>query len=465
VESTIVAGAMPTIVATLGDFEFFSWTFTAYLLMQAVSVPLYGRLADLYGRKRIFIVGAGLFAVGSVLCGFATRMPILASFRAVQGVGAGAILPLCMTILGDIYAPVQRAKIQGYVSVVWGVSAVAGPMIGAYLIAHVGWRAVFWASVPLCITSMILLKIALQENVGRQKHYIDYFGALLLVTGSGSLLLAIVQGSQLGEPMVILFSTVGIAALGALVVQERHTPEPLLPLDLWQNRVISAASIGSFVIGATMMATTAFLPAYVQGVMARSPVVAGGAVAALMLGWPIGNLASGWVMARSSYRFTVAVGGLVLLAGSCILAGLTPQRGPLWAGVGAAVTGVGMGLCNTTFLVATQASVDWGRRGIATSACLFMRAVGQSVGTALFGGILNAGLSGTIADAAAQVQLAMDPSRRMRLATPDLQTITETIAGLLHEVYVLAAVLSIAASVLAFRLPAGLGPAQQRGGR
>ncbi len=274
VESTIIATAMPTIVADLGGFALFSWAFAAYLLTQAITIPIYGRLADLYGRKPVFYTGCAIFLAGSLLCGLAPSMPALIAFRALQGIGAGAIQPTAATILGDVYSPIERGGVQALVSTVFGVAAVIGPSLGAFLIAHVGWQAVFWVNLPVGIAAIAMLAAFLRESVSRRRHRLDLLGALLL-TVVGTFALFLLQGGGVG-----LAPRLGLAALTALLLawllrHERRTPEPMLPLELWRNRIIALGSLGNCTAGALMMAISAFLPAYVQGPMQRSPLAGG----------------------------------------------------------------------------------------------------------------------------------------------------------------------------------------------
>ena len=269
VENTIVGTAMPSIVGALGDFHLFSWVFVAYLLFQAVSIPIYGRLSDLYGRKRVFFAGAGVFLLGSTLCGFATDMFWLIAFRALQGMGAGAVQPVAYAIVGDIYSPAERAKVQGFLSSVFGISAVIGPTLGAFLVEHASWSAVFWVNLPIGALAMVMLGAFLREQPHHKPPPIDILASLLLTVGAGALMLAMIQAAQLPAWLLVVLVAVGVAALWALVRHERHAPAPMLPIRFWTNRVIALGNFGSFAIGAVMMSVTGFLPTYLQGVMGR----------------------------------------------------------------------------------------------------------------------------------------------------------------------------------------------------
>ena len=458
VESTIVATIIPTIVSDLGGFNLFTWVFTVYLLTQAVSIPVYGRLADLYGRKPVFFAGTTLFLVGTILCGAAWNMPSLVLFRALQGCGAGAIQPIAATILGDIYTPAERGRIQGLVSSVFGVSAVVGPSLGAFLVAHVSWRVVFWVNVPIGIASIIMIAAFLREQVGYRRHRIDWAGSLLLLVAFGCLMLALVQSGGLSGSALTALTVAGVLALGALYFHERSTPEPMLPLELWRIRVIVVGSLGNFTAGAMMMGVAAFLPTYVQGAMGRSAIDGGLVLGAMSVTWALASIAAGRVMVRTSYRLVAIVGGLSLSTGCAILATLRPADGPLWASVGSLVIGIGMGCCSTTFIVSIQASVPWGQRGAATSSSMFMRFVGQSTGAAACGAVLNATMRHLDPSAVNAMAQLLDLPTRRAMAPDRLAHLTDVMAGSLHNAYLLATGFAVLTLVIACQLPARLSP-------
>jgi EmrB/QacA subfamily drug resistance transporter len=459
IDISIVATAMPTIVAELGGFHLFSWTFAAYLLAQAVTIPIYGRLADLYGRKRVFFAGAGLFLVGSALCGLAWGMAPLILFRGLQGAGAGAIQPIATTIVGDIYGPAERARVQGYLSGVWGVAAIIGPTLGAFLVQHVSWSFVFWINLPIGAATFIMFSRFLHEHRQPRRHRIDYLGSVLMVLGAGGIMLALMQIGNSGETMTIAVLAVGgAAALTALAAHERSAPEPLLPLNLWRNRVVVIGCLAGFANGALMMSLSAFLPTYVQGAMGRSPTAAGLALAASSVSWTFASIASGRLMIRTSYRLAAGIGGVCLVAGSLVLITLDPSDSLLWAGTGALLNGIGMGFCNTAFIVSTQASVGWNERGMATSSMMFMRMVGSAVGAAVFGAIVNFGIHRQLPEAGDAVNRLMQPAARQMLDAGELARLTEAIASSVHVVYVIAGLVAVVSLLLALALPARLSP-------
>jgi EmrB/QacA subfamily drug resistance transporter len=460
VEGSIVGTAMPTIVAELGGFHLFSWVFAAYLLSQAVTVPIYGRLADLYGRKRVFFAGAALFLVSSAACGFAWGMLPLIVFRTLQGIGAGAVQPIAYTIAGDIYTPAERARVQGFLSGMFGLAAVTGPALGAFLVERGSWPAVFWINLPIGAAAITMLALFLDERVERQHRPIDFPGSLLLMIGAGALMVALVQARGLPGSVLIALVVGGLLALVALIAHERQAIEPMVPLALWGRRIIAISNLGALTIGAMMMGVTAFLPTYVQGAMGRSAGVAGAAMSMMSISWTFSSIAAGRLMVRTSYRAAALAGALLLVAGSATLIALEPSRGPLWAGAGALLMGLGMGFCNTTFVVSAQAGVTWRERGAATSSVLFMRTVGQSLGAGLFGGLLNYGLYRPGADVGDLIERLMEPGRRSALDPAEIARLTDAIAGALHGVYLIVGLLALVALVLPLWIPASLSPRQ-----
>jgi EmrB/QacA subfamily drug resistance transporter len=457
-DSYIVATAMPTIVADLGGFRLFSWAFAAYLLAQAVTIPIYGRLADLYGRKRVFFAGTSVFLVGSLLCGCAWGMVPLVLFRALQGVGAGAIQPIATTIIGDIYAPVERARVQGYVSGMFGVAAVFGPTLGAFAVEHVSWSLVFWVNLPIGAATFVMFGLFLQEHREPRRHRIDYLGSALLMLGIGAPMFALVQIGNADGTTIGTLAVGGAAALAALAAHERRAAEPMLPLSLWRNRIVGVGCLAGFFNGALMMAISGFLPTYVQGAMGGDATASGVVLAASSVSWAFASMAAGRLMIRTSYRVAASIGGVFLVLGSIVLVTLEPTSALLRAGTGAFFLGVGMGFCNTAFIVSIQASVGWNERGTATSAAMFMRIAGNSVGAAVFGAILNFGVYSRLPEAGDAVNRLMAPATRHSLGAAEIARLTDAVGSSLHVVYVIAGLVALVSLILALALPARLSP-------
>ena len=391
IEATIVATAMPSIAAKLGGLSLYSWVFSSYLLVQAVSIPIYGKLSDTFGRKRLFIIGIAIFLVASTLCGFAGSMASLVAFRFMQGLGAGAIQPLATTLIGDMYSIEERARVQGYVASVWGVSAVLGPLAGALIVQYLPWAWVFWINIPFGLACIALLSRHLHERIEHRERNIDYAGAGLMLVALSSLMLALTQGSRLGIAGAAPLVALAAAASWLLLRQERRAPDPVLHVELWNNRLIRLANLATFTAGVTMMGLIGFLPVFVQGVLGHTALVAGLALCMMSIGWPLAGYVTGHVLVRVGAPRLARAGGIAVFAGSVIVA-LLAGAGPLAAGAGAFVVGAGLGILNTTFIVTIQSSVGWSQRGIATALNLLMRTVGNALGAAVFGGVLNIAL-------------------------------------------------------------------------
>ncbi|MBT2581786.1 MDR family MFS transporter [Planococcus sp. ISL-109] len=395
VEATIVSTAMPSIAADLGGFSKYSWVFSAYLLMSTVTVLLYGKLADILGRKPVFAFGMVLFLVGSWLCGLADSMDQLIAFRFIQGAGAGAIMPIASTIVGDIYSAEERAKIQGYLSSVWGISAVAGPAIGGVLVATIGWQYVFWVNLPLGVLSFLGIMIYLKEPVRNKRLKIDYKGALLLTVALSTILYLLIEGGVsfewLSMPSLLL-AVIGALFLYGFVKAERASHDPMMPFEIWRNRAILYANLVSLATGIILIGISSYLPAYVTGVMEQPAAIAGFTLTAMSIGWPIASVLSGRLLISIGYFRTSLLGAMFLLLGTMLFVFMRPEFGPLWAGMSSFFIGAGMGLTSTAFIVSIQSAVSYEKRGAATASNMFMRNLGSTIGVALLGSILNSSL-------------------------------------------------------------------------
>lgn len=392
VEATIVATAMPAIIGDLGGFAHYSWVFSAYLLMNTITVLIYGKLSDLYGRKPILTIGISIFLIGSILCGLSSSMEQLIIFRLIQGLGAGAVMPIATTIVGDIYTAEERAHVQGYLSSVWGISAIMGPAVGGLLVEYISWRWVFWVSIPLGVLSIIGIWLFLHETIEKKKPDIDYAGAGLLTVTISSFMIILVEGGvrfSWSSPQVITLAIIATAAFLLFILQESRAAEPMVPLKIWRLRPILIANLVSFTTGLMLIGISSFLPAYVQGVMEKSATIAGFTLTAMSIGWPLASTAAGRLIVKIGYRSTSFVGGIFLVAGGALFVTIVPSAGPAGAALSSFCVGVGMGLTSTSFIVLIQGSVDWKQRGITTASNMFMRNLGNTVGAALLGGILN----------------------------------------------------------------------------
>jgi len=392
IEGTIVATAMPNIVSELGGFSLYSWVFSSYLIMQAVSILIYGKLADLYGRKPVFLFGLAIFLLGSLLCGLASSMIMLILFRFMQGLGAGAVTPIANTLVGDLYTLEERGKVQGYLSSVWGISAILGPVIGGFFVQYVSWSMIFWMNIPIGLLTIIGIVFFLHENVEKKHQKIDYLGCCLFLVAVLSLMVILIQGGsdwKWTSIEVISLSCVSFLFFLLFFYHQSKSKEPMFPLTFWKQRVFVNANAATLTSGMIMIGTASFLPTFVQAVMKQTPVVAGLTLTTMSIGWPLASTAAGKLIVKINYRFLSIAGGIFLLLGSLLFVLLKPAYGPWWAASASFLVGIGMGLVSTTFIVVIQNIVAWEMRGFATANHMFMRLLGSAVGAAVLGGVLN----------------------------------------------------------------------------
>lgn len=466
IEGTIVSTAMPSIVADLSGFSLFGWVFSSFLLVQTITIPLYGKMADLFGRKPVFAFGVGVFLAGSLLCGMAESMGWLIAFRFIQGIGAGAIQPIATTIIGDIYTGEERGKIQGYLASVWGVSSIIGPTAGGLIVQFADWAWVFWCNLPVGIVSLALVHLYLHEPVEKKKRSLDISGAWLLFSATASLMtLLIFSGVEWPWHSAATYGLIAAFALFAVlfIVRETKAREPIMPPMLWKHPFIAVSNAASLTTGIVLMGISAFLPTYMQGVMGLTPTAAGFTLATMSIGWPLASTFGGRIMHRTGFRPMAVAGGAVLVAGSCVFLLLDRWPSPWLAAAGSFLIGVGMGLSTTTFLVGVQSSVGWEQRGAATASNMFMRSLGTSVGTAFLGGILNAGLTAHFRQHQAQfpdyvldlnvTNQLLDPERRAAIPAAALDVIRTGLSGAMGVVYLVVACMSALSLLLILVLP------------
>jgi EmrB/QacA subfamily drug resistance transporter len=394
IDATILATAVPSVVDDLGGFTQFPWLFSIYLLAQAVSVPIYGKLADQRGRKPMMLLGVGLFVLGSVLCGFAWSMPALIAFRLVQGLGAGAIQPIGMTIVGDIYSVAERAKVQGYIASVWGIASFVGPTLGGVFSDYISWRWIFFVNIPLGLAAAWVLTRRFHEKIAQQtKHQIDYAGSILLAVGGSLLLLGLLEGGVIwawDSATSIAILALAVVLLVTFGFVERRAPEPVLPLWVLGKRVLNSANSSALLVGVLMIGLSTYVPLYAQSVLGTTALVAGFALAAMTIGWPIAASLAGRIYLSLGYRTTMLFGAAIVVIGSGLLLGVNSGSSVLYLALSCFVIGIGLGFTASPGVVAAQSSVDWRSRGVVTGANMFARSVGSAVGVAVFGAVANA---------------------------------------------------------------------------
>ncbi|WP_438316647.1 MDR family MFS transporter [Sporosarcina sp. FA9] len=463
VEATIVTTAMPVIASDLGGFSRYSWIFSSYLLMSTVTVLIYGKLADIYGRKPVLFFGLTVFLIGSVLCGFATSMEMLIFFRLIQGLGAGAVMPIATTIIGDVYSTEERAKIQGYLASVWGVSAVLGPVIGGTIVQFLSWEYIFWVNVPLGIIAILGLARFLHEPEREKKVSIDYKGATLLTVSLSAILFWLVEGGQSFSRLSVIsvsLISVGIGLFILFIFVERSANDPMMPFSIWKNPVILYANLVSFTTGVIIIGISAYLPTFVTGVMEQPAIIAGFALTAMSIGWPIASSFAGHLLVRFG-TFSVSFAGTIsLVLGASLFVLMNASSGPLWAATASFFIGVGMGLTSTSFIVTIQGAVPREKRGSATAANMFMRNFGNTFGVALFGAILNASLMNGFSEKGLNfslddVNLLLTAEKRESLGQEQLLALQNTLDISLQWVYLGVAFFAVLSLLLVLRIPRG----------
>jgi EmrB/QacA subfamily drug resistance transporter len=386
-EFTVVSTAMPTVVGDLGGVDRYAWVFASYVLASTVGMPLYGKLADLYGRKPVMLCGIGMFLIGSVACGQASLMNVLIAARAVQGLGAGAMQSMALTIVGDMFTVHERSRMQGVLGAVWGVAGLVGPLLGGLIVKLLSWRWVFYVNVPFGVASALLLVLVLHERIERASRVrLDWPGALLL----GGAVAVLLVGPRVSLALAL---PAGALLVVRFVFVERRAPEPLLPLELFSIRAFAVASAVGGLIGGALMSTLTFVPLFVQGVSSGTPTQAGAAIAPMAIGWPIASAIGGRLIPRLGFRPLVRLGLFVAALAALALATLIDDR----AGLGllrviTALFGVGLGFANTALLIAVQSSVDWRRRGVATASTMLFRTIGGALSVGSLGELLAAAL-------------------------------------------------------------------------
>ncbi|MFJ3304865.1 MFS transporter [Streptomyces sp. NPDC086549] len=445
-DSTVVSTAVPQIVGDLGGFSVFSWLFSGYLLAVTVTLPVYGKLSDTFGRKPVLVVGAAVFLLGSLLCAAAWNMGALIAFRVVQGLGGGALQGTVQTLAADLYPLKERPKIQSKLSTVWAVSAVAGPGIGGVLAAYADWRWIFLVNVPIGCAALWLIVRHLHEPVRepRTPPRVDWAGALAVFACGGVLLTALVQGgvawAWLSAPSLALFTT-GLALVGVVVWVERRAAEPIIPGWVWRRRTIAAVNLALGALGLLMVAPSVFLPTYAQSVLGLAPVAAGFVLSVWTLSWPVSAALSQHVYRRIGFRDTALVGigtaALILFAFPFL-----PYPGAAWQPtLLMLLLGGALGLFQLPLLVGVQSTVGWAERGTTTASVLFCRQTGQTVGAAVFGAVANGVLAARLGGAG-----DLDSVTRALDAGTAPEATRHAIADAVHAVYLGAA----CAAALAF---------------
>jgi multidrug resistance protein len=468
VEQLVVSPAMPTIIAHLNGFEIYPWVVSAYLLASTVSTPIYGKLADLYGRKRVLLFGLALFTIGSMLSGTAQSMGQLIAMRAIQGLGAGAVGPIVLTLVGDLYSLEERAKIQGLFSTVWGVSSIGGPLVGGWLTVQFGWRWVFFVSLPFAIPATAMLAYYVHERIERREVApIDWAGAGLLTTGLSALLLIVLDGASLGLRVDMVLAVLTIVLLVGFVFRELRAADPILPMDLMVRPTIAASIVGNFMIGAVLVGIETYVPLFMQGVRGGDATQAGTALTPLFLAWAVSVAFAAPAVVRFGFRRSGMFGaGIAMLGlGGLVVGAIFPAWTRTAFMLGLAVVGMGMGPASLSFILSVQNAVSWGQRGVATGSILFFRTIGGAIGVGILGGALGWELSRFLARAGAtgiDVAAALRPQTHALLRPEHLAMVQVGLGVSLRDVFIQIVVIGAATFVCTVWLPGKAGQVEKQ---
>ncbi len=490
-ESTVISTAMPTVIGDLHGIHLYPWVFSAYLLTSTATVPIYGKLADLFGRRRIFLIATGIFLLGSMLSGASHSMPQLIAFRAIQGLGAGGVMPLTLTVIGDLYALRERARVQGLFTGMWGFASLSGPILGAALTEQLSWRWVFYVNLPFGLLAMFLVGNFLREpNHANDRHLegeneedkqgeinnersrktrvdMDYPGLILMTAGVVALLWLLLQlgtGLSLFAPSALALLTLTLVLITAFLRQEKRASEPLLPLALFANPIIAASTVGNILIGTMMYSIDSFMPLFMQGVRGGTAHSASLVLTPLVLLWALSAYAGAKALSRFGFRKVATFGAACILLSALGLALISAQTPTPIIVALMALLGTGMGPCSMAFLVSAQNAVAWQQRGVVTASSQFFRMISGTVGVGALGAVLNAHLAAALnAPLSGTPQTTtvgftpndlLNAQARAHLSPALLASAEHALASGLHRVFLLLAVLALVAFARILQLTA-----------
>jgi len=418
--ATSLSTAVPEIAGDLGDLSAFPWLFAAYQVSLLVSIPIYSKLADRFGRKPIVIIGIAVFLAGSILAGLSWSMPALIVFRALQGLGAGAIQPITTTIAADVFQGAERAKVQGFIGTLWAVCQVVGPLVGGLLVQFVSWRWIFYLNLPICLVALSLLIWVYRDRITRKVEPIDYRGSVLLALGSTLVIFGLLGGGQYWDwlsPWSIGCFGVGLTVLVVFGLSERRRPYAVIPAWLFTKPGILACVLVTLVAGATVLGMASYIPLFLQRGGGIEPSVAGFALAGSALGWALGSNAMRLVVQRIGFRWTCFAGLLFSAGGAGALVAFSWLPPNPWIVAACCVLfGIGGGMTGSAAMIAAQSQVEAHQRAVATGSVVMGRSTGNLFGAAIFGAIATASAGGAAQLNAAAPALIIDASRDVFIA-------------------------------------------------
>lgn len=464
-DNTIVASAMGTIVADLGGLDKIVWVTSAYMVMVMAGTPIFGKLSDMYGRKRFFMFGLIVFLIGSALCGTSTSITQLSIYRAIQGIGGGALMPIAFTIIFDIFPPEKRGKMSGLFGAVFGISSVLGPLLGAYITDYVGWQWVFYINLPLGIIAIILIAIAYKESVTHSKQRIDWGGAITLVGSVICLMFALeLGGNQYAwDSLIILGLFAGFAVLLVIfLLIERVAAEPVISFKMFGHRLFATSATAALFYGSAFIVATIYIPIFVQGVFGGSATNSGLILMPMMIGTVIGSQVGGLMSSKTTFRNTMLLSAVCFLAGVYLLTTLTPDTSRLMLNVFMALTGFGVGFSFSVLNMSSIHKFGMRERGQATSTSTFMRSLGMTLGITIFGIIQRNSFSSSLTDAfggggqAAKFgdpRAALTPEARAQIPAPVLEKISGALSTSIAETFMWALVPAALALIIVLLMP------------
>lgn len=453
IEATIVSTVMPQIASELGGLQLYSWVFASFLLAQTAMTVVFGKLADVYGRRPVMFAGIAIFLLGSLLAGWSWSMPAMICFRLVQGVGAGAIQPVALTIVADLYPARERGKVQGWLASVWAVSAVLGPLVGALIVQKLSWAWIFWINVPIGLAAAAGFRAFLHEAPATRRASIDIAGAALFTVGVAALMVALTESGLGNATHAAAWGALFAVALALFVRQERRAADPMVSFRLWGARIVATINGTALLAGMVLIGLTTFLPMFVQVVLGRSSVTAGLTLTMVMLGWPIGATLTSRIFPRVGLWRTLMAGAVLIPLGASVFVLLGTGSTPLLPGIGSFTIGLGMGLLSLSSLILIQESVAPAQRGSATASNVFSRNLGSALGAAFFGAVFNAVLThghGGLLFTDEQLRQLLQGSAS---AVPGDAALMAALGHSLHVTFIMMLAVGLACLALALWLP------------
>ncbi|MFC7392018.1 MDR family MFS transporter [Scopulibacillus cellulosilyticus] len=465
IEGTVVSTAMPKIVSDLHGIQLMNWVFSIYLLVSAVTTPIFGKLSDLFGRKIIFNIGVILFLIGSILCGISHSMGQLIFFRAIQGIGAGSIMPVSTTIIGDIFPPKKRAGMLGLISMMWGIAGVAGPLVGGFFVDQISWHWIFFINIPFGIITMLMVSFGLKETLEKEKKSIDYLGAVTFAISIFSLLYALQKAGedrQWMTPGMISLYVIFIVFLGLFLLVEKKVKDPIIPLELFRKRIITVANLIAFLVSAVLMGLNVYMPMWVQGILGYSATNSGFVLTPMSITWIAGSFLCSRLLITRGATFISILGTAIIIISSLWFTMLTVSSSQIQFYLITAIEGIGCGLLITLCTVCVQASVNWKMRGASTASNMFFRNLGQTVGVAIMGTYFNSMINASVSShnhshseklSVGQLNELINPQDAVKLTGSVVHSLKEILVSAIHDIFVFVLILSIAALIVSIFLP------------